>query len=1654
MKLRPPKSVAVSSELIPMFKAIKTKKKKYWKLQGRYIFNGLPLSIENKAGSVRRGKDGDGHKWETHMYYDYGYVRNTEAKDGDAVDVYVNKKGRKSNLVFVVHQKQIEKVKQWKNGKCPDCGKHHTECKHAYDEDKVMLGFDYKDDAKKAYLKQYDSPLFLGPISTYTMDEFKENLKHSWGNKLPYNKLDKSCGDKMQKSCGKPHGKELPYSTKSKKPYMVKKSHNYESDEMYKKHGIDGESKEDYMKRMKKMHDKKNMEKGCMKKEYTVKQDGMEKSYLGQEGDSMGSRSMLKENIVNKPYKVQKATMTMSESLDEIDKSYADNSMPGEDIHDYTRRYMRENSGRQVNEMLSRDQSGMMEKAFVKQTTYTSKSGKTVHRKAYVDKRQKKVTHVKHSKMTRMDLSGEDARAKIEELKKRKNHHDLHIEAAKKEKKSAEYSKKLGNDKYAIGDKLHDVDKVIGHLNDHIKHHTNENDSHDNHIKKIQDRHETEAKHWEKKGEKAEVKKKAVVVKKELAPKNGGLTFSDQKSYMAWYRKQPKEVQEGHKLNREGGELVVTLGAKPEAEKKVVVAKKKDPKFKPVKVENNLGLNMETKSIEQQKYERKKGKKERFEKLPVGVRRAINRLQFFNMIEKVGGYVDAGSMDDQQSNDLDKLKQYRKSGDEDLLKEFDKENGDYALTDSDIELIKKTAKTEQKPLPKKAVVVKKEETIGELEDRNKTLIETMKNLSSESAFRSGKVTKEGEKLKDEWRSAQQESTGILKKINELKDKKIKTDKASKGSLISRLALKTLSTAEEDLKEHGYKLGTIQLDKISSHLKFAKEKKILPESKLENIENALTNALESRKTDSGKSRSEALKGNKNAYKGGPKEEPKKIVAKKTEPEKKEFRKPKQVVVPKEKIVEKPDFEPFKKLPIDEVQKLSTEKQKKYFGEMDEKGYDELQALGQHVSKTIDDLTKDEVLKLENRRDKLKEIKQDLDKRKVRRNANEAKKYWNDDQKLRNDVSDLRLKTHDLKVKGMTKLFPALSGMRGTVSDLFDKYGGNHGRFIKDLEKADFEIGMQNKRDYLIGDQKGWLTKKAILTTPEEYAQKLGIDIEKAKDLPKAFGQHLLGKYSGTTFFSKPNTDFDALLTDYWQKNKAKHSGRGIEVQKDEFKPKVSKDNHHDYSNDDHGFILPDLSTRGFSKFTKLELQGQGHDTVKRAAKEFEELKKSLIKSESLERKPSDRVHPSNYKVDGGYQIVDGRIFMRASVSRDKYLYRKDKPEPAKRPQTRKSFIYSPDVQLGTKGIVELKGGYKAELEMQRILYNQINHKSGHSNDLLDEVKKIGGDYGAHDFFQKAEFNENTGMIDSKVEGRDGQKISASMPLSRFKMMLSFFNAHKRGGMFGGGYIVPEKNLSSSVRDAMDIFKADQDAGRERISSTYYEAYLEGRETSFGKRNVEDDILDSHGVMIKRQNGNELSSDDKEALKKVVADTYAAIGNEETLSKMARDKKLKVSFSGDKMAYLTNAMGLYVPTESTVVIGKRMTQVLPHEFAHFMDDHLGDESKKGRGSYASEMPHTVEGKATILGRKTFTKASKRTQQTGGYWNRSCEVFARMVEQYAAVNHYNDESYYGKDGYWTKANYDIIKPEIEKVLKEKFGKSFAALFAPKPYSIKKVS
>lgn len=132
------------------------------KLEGRTVFQGLPISIENDKGSVREGVDkATGKPWRTVMKYPYGYVRLSEGADGEHVDCYIGPNENAKNA-FVVHQND------------PNTGK--------YDEDKVMLGWDNAEDAKKAYLAHYDNPKFFGTMEAIPMEKFKEKCLATKGN--------------------------------------------------------------------------------------------------------------------------------------------------------------------------------------------------------------------------------------------------------------------------------------------------------------------------------------------------------------------------------------------------------------------------------------------------------------------------------------------------------------------------------------------------------------------------------------------------------------------------------------------------------------------------------------------------------------------------------------------------------------------------------------------------------------------------------------------------------------------------------------------------------------------------------------------------------------------------------------------------------------------------------------------------------------------------------------------------------------------------------------------------------------------------------------------------------------------------------------------------------------------------------------------------------------------------------------------------------------------------------------------------------------------------------------------------------------------------------------------------------------------------------
>lgn len=118
---------------------------------GRARVAGLDISIENPEGSERRGTSPDGTAWANRMAGHYGYIRRTEGADGDQVDVFVRPGTAPefSGPVFVVDQVD------------PSSG--------SFDESKVMLGYDSREQAEGAYRDSY-TPEWRGMGKVVEMD--------------------------------------------------------------------------------------------------------------------------------------------------------------------------------------------------------------------------------------------------------------------------------------------------------------------------------------------------------------------------------------------------------------------------------------------------------------------------------------------------------------------------------------------------------------------------------------------------------------------------------------------------------------------------------------------------------------------------------------------------------------------------------------------------------------------------------------------------------------------------------------------------------------------------------------------------------------------------------------------------------------------------------------------------------------------------------------------------------------------------------------------------------------------------------------------------------------------------------------------------------------------------------------------------------------------------------------------------------------------------------------------------------------------------------------------------------------------------------------------------------------------------------------------
>jgi hypothetical protein len=140
--------------------------------KGHVSVQGLEIAIENAKGSARSGTGKDGKPWKVTLPAHYGYIKGTQGKDKDHLDVYIgpNPGGL---IAFVVNQQKEE---------------------GGFDEHKIMIGFESKDEAIATYDRAFTGdlgPKLRGSVVSTTMDKLKDWIA-SGNTKKPFEGLAES----------------------------------------------------------------------------------------------------------------------------------------------------------------------------------------------------------------------------------------------------------------------------------------------------------------------------------------------------------------------------------------------------------------------------------------------------------------------------------------------------------------------------------------------------------------------------------------------------------------------------------------------------------------------------------------------------------------------------------------------------------------------------------------------------------------------------------------------------------------------------------------------------------------------------------------------------------------------------------------------------------------------------------------------------------------------------------------------------------------------------------------------------------------------------------------------------------------------------------------------------------------------------------------------------------------------------------------------------------------------------------------------------------------------------------------------------------------------------------------------------------------------
>jgi hypothetical protein len=175
----------------------------------------------------------------------------------------------------------------------------------------------------------------------------------------------------------------------------------------------------------------------------------------------------------------------------------------------------------------------------------------------------------------------------------------------------------------------------------------------------------------------------------------------------------------------------------------------------------------------------------------------------------------------------------------------------------------------------------------------------------------------------------------------------------------------------------------------------------------------------------------------------------------------------------------------------------------------------------------------------------------------------------------------------------------------------------------------------------------------------------------------------------------------------------------------------------------------------------------------------------------------------------------------------------------------------------------------------------------------------------------------------------------------------------------------------------------------------ESYQAGLETSFGDSNTDSELYNTYGILVKRQNGDNIAPFEIDQIKDAWIKLNSTFGK---LTRQAKEFGLKISHAGLKHMYARKSIGVYWSRFKTIGVSniygaKPFTYIFAHEVGHWIDNLLGSQTGK---RYLCDDYESEAGQIAVAFRKNMNKKS-----FSDYYNSTKECFARAMEQHFAMS-----------------------------------------------------